>query len=355
MIKAVISFKTIHSNIRKLRKNLGDNVKICAVVKANAYSLGIIRISCEIEPQVDCFAVAAINEAVSLRSSGITKPILLFGVCEDFSAALENGIIISINSVEEIKALSKYIKDTHYKNFCKVHIKVNCGMNRYGIANVWQLRKILGIAASTSQIQVDGLYTQLAFAMDKVPEIEKELKKFAPFRSIVRAYYPKVIIHAACSNNLKHLPAQFDMVRVGKILYGGYEGYRTAIKITSRITAIQHLKKGATVGYDGTEAAAAPATCAVVPCGYADLIHYNYSNTHNVLVGNKFCKILGRACMDTIMIDVTGIRKPLGRTVTIMNGKKGLGLMDIANSTNTIACNLLCSFHFDRCKLIYKK
>ena len=353
MIKATINFKTIQGNIKKLRKTLSPGVKVCAVVKANAYSLGDVAVAGEIQGQVDCFAVATVTEAVRLRAGNIVKPILLFGVCDDIKTAISNNIIISINSVAEMKTLAKYLENSHKK--CKVHIKVNTGMNRYGITSIWQLRSIIAVARTNLNIKIDGLYTQFAFAIDDITGMEKQLNKFLPFRSIVRAYSSKAIIHAACSNNTGYVPAQFDMVRIGKLIYGGYDGYRTAIKITSKITAVQHLKSGAKVGYNATEGVTAPTTVAVVPCGYADLIHYRYSNTHKVLVGPHYCKILGRVCMDTIMVDVTGVKNPIGKTVTIIADKKGLALMDIAKSTHTIVCNILCSFNFERCEVVYKK
>lgn len=355
MIKATINFKLIHSNIKKLRETLLPNVKICAVVKANAYSLGDVVISREIESKVDCFAVACIKEAIRLRLGKIKKPILLFGVCEDFEAALLHNLTISINSVSEMSDLAMYLEKAKATRKCKVHIKVNTGMNRYGIANVWQLKEIIKVASSCPQIQIDGLYTQFAHAIDDMVAIEEQLKRFTPFRSIIKSHFPHAIIHAACSNNSSYVPAQFDMVRVGKLMYGGYDGYKTAVKVTSHITAIQQLQKGAKVGYNGTDGVTRATTCAVVPCGYADLVHYRYSNTHQVLVDGQLCRVLGRVCMDTIIIDVTGIRNPLGKRVTIIDEQSGLTLMEIARNTKTIVCNMLCSFKFDRCEITYKK
>ena len=353
MIKATVNFKAIQSNIKKLRKTLSPGVRICAVVKANAYSLGDVIVANEVQANVDFFAVATIAEAVRLRSGNITKPIILFGVCEDVKTATANNIIISVNSVSEIKALSKYLENSNKK--CKIHIKVNTGMNRYGITSIWQLRSIISVVRANPSIKIDGLYTQFAFAIDDINEIEKQIKRFAPFRSIVRSHSRTAIIHAACSNNSGYVAAQFDMVRIGKLMYGGYDGYRTAIKVTSKITAVQRLRSGAKVGYNATEGVIRPTTVAIVPCGYADLVHYRYSNTHKVLVGSQYCKILGRVCMDTIIIDVTGVKNPIGKTVTIIGERKGLTIMEIARNTHTIACSILCSLNFQRSEVIYRK
>ena len=227
-------------------------------------------------------------------------------------------------------------------------------MNRYGISNVWQLKNIINIAKENPKIQLEGLYTQLAYSMHDIDGINMALKRFAPFRSIAKSYSRKIIIHAACSNNYEHLGAQFDMVRIGKIMYGGHPDFKTAITITSKIMAVQNMAEGERVGYNGTEAVTKPTVAGVVPCGYADLIHYRCSNTYKVLVDGKLCRILGRVCMDAIIIDVSDVREPLGKGVTIMDNKKGVTLMDMGTSTNTNVCNLLCSFNFNRIELVYK-
>jgi len=353
MIKAVINFKTILWNIRKLKKHLLPGVKFCAVVKANAYSLGDVVVAREIQAEADSFAVANIKEAVRLREGGIKKPILLFGPCPDFKTAIQRNITVSIHSTAEVKALCKALQGMHPAK-CKIHIKVNTGMNRYGLSSVWQLRSILAAAEKCSNIIVDGLYTHMAFETDKKSEIDAQLKKFTPFRSVMRTHHPRATIHASCSGSAEYLPAQFDMVRIGKIMYGGFNGYRTAIKITSKINAVQNLSAGAKVGYNGMAVALNTTVCGVVPCGYADLAHFNFGNTHHVLVDGVACKVLGRVCMDTFMIDVTGVKSPLGKTVTILADQKGLGIMEVCRTTNTIACDLLCGFNFGRTEVTYR-
>ena len=357
MTKAIINFKTIHKNIKNFRSQLHPKIKFCAVVKANAYSLGLIPISREIQNSVDYFSVACMGEALKLRTAGIKKAIILFGVCEDYKLALANNITISINSVKEMKCLVQYMSNLpkRYRGKkCKIHIKVNTGMNRYGISNIWQLKGIIQIIKENPKIQLEGLYTQLAHNMHDIDGINNALKRFAPFRSIAKSYSRKVIIHAACSNNYEHIGAQFDMVRIGKIMYGGHPAFKTAITITSKIVAVQTMAEGEKVGYNGTETVKRPTIAAVVPCGYADLIHYRCSNTYKVLVDGKLYKILGRVCMDAIIIDATDICNPLGKTVTIMDNKKGVTLMDMGTITNTNVCNILCSFNFDRVELVYK-
>jgi len=348
MTKAVISFKTIHANIKKVRSKIGRRTKICAVVKANAYSLGMVAVSREIQERVDYLAVSNIDEAKRLRNAGISKPILMFGVCKDYKSAIDNNIIVTISSVKEMKKLAGLGRR------CRIHIEVNTGMNRYGISNIWQLKKILCVVSGNSQIVVDGLYTQMAYDINNVPEVNRALKRFAPFRSMVKSHFPRALIHAACTNNFEHVPAQFDMVRIGKAMYGGHPGFKTAIKVTSTVDAIQNLARGDKASYNGTEAVTRVTVAGIIPCGYADLIHYRFSNVQKVLIDGVYCKVLGRVCMDSIIVDVTDVPDPLGKVVTIIDNQKGLTLMDVAVNTKTIVCNILCSFNFARVQLIYK-
>jgi len=115
------------------------------------------------------------------------------------------------------------------------------------------------------------------------------------------------------------------------------------------------VQKGAKISYEGKEAVTQPTTCAIIPCGYADFVHFGCSGVGKVLIDGKLCKILGRVCMDTIIVDATGIPDPVGKTAVIIDNRKGLTLMDIARTANTVVCDLLCSFNFARSEVIYKK
>ena len=352
MIHAEVNLRMVRTNIKLLQRRLSPGVKICAVVKANAYSLGDTVVAPYIQRYVDWFAVASLREAARLRGCGITKPILLLGVCDNFQSAVALNLVISICSLQEMKTLVKTLGENEKAS---VHIKVNTGMNRYGITSLWQLRSILNYAIIYPNIKVDGLYTHMAHEADNPTEIDRQIEKFRPFIKVTKNNNPCITVHAASSGSASYSPAQFDMVRVGKLLYGGLDGFKTVIKVTSMITATQVVQKGAKVGYDGTEAVKQPSVVGVVPCGYADLVHFNFGEKGMVLVDNHPCKIIGRICMDSFMIDASSIESPLGKTVTIISEAHGQTVMDLSRATNTIACELLCGLNFQRANLKYKK
>jgi len=131
-------------------------------------------------------------------------------------------------------------------------------------------------------------------------------------------------------------------------MYGGFDGYKTVVKITAKIAAVQQVPKGCGVGY-GSKFIAPNAMCiGVVSCGYADCGYLLFGHTTHVYVGKTACKILGTVCMDTFAIDVTHVANPRGKTVTILADKPGAAIMDFVNTSKTSACRLLCSLDSSR-------
>jgi alanine racemase len=346
MIKAQINIKTIRHNIKYLRAKLSRGVKICAVIKANAYCFGDAHIAQAINSRVDWFAVAKIQEALKLRKIvKITKPILLLGVCDDIRSAIDNNITVTVNSLTEMRDICQTARK--YGQI-SVHIKVNTGMNRYGLSTPWQLRNCLNLADKYPEVIIDGLYTHFAYEIDNIEMIDRQLKKFIPFRSMMHRARPHALIHAASSGSCDYRPAQFDMVRVGKALYGGFEGYQTAVTLTAKICAIQHLQKGGSVGYGAKFTADRNITVGIVDCGYADFGYLNRNSFLTVSVGKSTHKILGAVCMDSFAIDVTDIPGPIGKEVTLISAGEQNSIMNFVHRNKISACLLLCSLNFMR-------
>jgi len=214
MLKMQINLKTVRRNIKAMRAKLNPGVRFCAVLKANAYSLGDVTIARAIHDDVDWFAVAKLCEGVALREAAhVKKPILLFGVCDDIKTAIKHKITVSVNSLEEMQRVCDIARET---GKIHVHIKVNTGLNRFGITTPWQLRTMLTLANQSPEVIVGGLYTHMSHETDNISEVDRQLKRFVPFRAIMRRYNPCAIIHAACTGAAEYQCAQFDMVRIGK-------------------------------------------------------------------------------------------------------------------------------------------
>ena len=341
MLSIQVNFRTIVKNIATVKKQLKPGTKFCAVVKSNAYGFGIVRISQLIEPYVDCFAVANIAEGITLRHAGIKKDILVFGVSNDIAAAIEHNLIITLNSVDEAMHLAKNNLRP------RLHIAVNTGMNRFGLNTVHELRAVLQLLPHA---QIEGCYTHLAHEGDDLPKVNQALKHFQKFVYIFKHYYPNALIHAGCSGVINYAPAHFDMLRIGKAMYGGVDGTQTAFVLKSQIVAIKKIKAGATVGYRGEFIAKQAMVVGVVAGGYAHGIQMRFTGAEFVTVGKQPCPMIGRVCMDCFFLDISQIKNPLGKDVTIISPTPGQTLMDVSKKTNLIACNILQGLHCDYCK-----
>ncbi|MCL2621790.1 MAG: alanine racemase [Firmicutes bacterium] len=342
--KVTINLKTINSNIAKVKKIIGQEVKICAVVKANAYSLGAREVARGITDSVDYFAVASLDEAKALRDCGIRTPILLLYVCSNYKLAKKLNCQVTITSLIEAMQLAK--------SGCvlDVHVKINTGMNRFGIKTLVELSQTIDIL-KTSNCNIVGFYTHLA-KEEKQP-IKQQLKVFQVFANYIKELYPSALIHTAASGGLKEKTAHFDMVRIGKAMYGGMEGFKTAIKIKSKIIAVQRTLTSEGIGYNG-EPQKTSKLIGVLGVGYADCFHRNNSNKGVILINKKPSVVCGNVCMDCFMGEIDSSVK-VGDWAVLMDNKKGIRLMDISRRSSTIACELLCALNFKRCKVVYKQ
>ena len=332
MLAVQVNLRTIIKNVFTIKKKLRTGTKFCAVVKANAYGLGLERISKLLAPYVDCFAVVTIDEAIALRKFGIKQNIILFGVCEKIDEAIKNNIIIT---VENIKQANYIIRQ---KLHPRIHLAINTGMNRFGLSSVHELRKTLQIL---KQERVEGAYTHLAYESDQINAIDSAIKSFKKLTNICRQYFPNILTHAGCSGVISYPKAHFDMIRIGKGLYGGTTETQTALTVTSHIIAVKKLRPTDRVGYNGTFVATQPTVVGIVRGGYANGIPIQFSNSVKVLVGQQHCQIIGRVCMDYFFIDVTKVKNPLRKRVIIISNRKGQTLTDIAQQANMVTCNML--------------
>lgn len=335
MLSVQVNFHTIIKNVNLIKKQLHPGTKFCAVVKANAYGLGLELISKLLLPLVDCFAVADMNDAIKLRQIGIKHDILLLGICENIDEAVQHNLIITVENTAQAHRIIQQ------KLHPRIHLAVNTGMNRFGLNSVHELRATL---LALRRERIEGIYTHLAYEFDHPDRVKSALNHFQKMVYICRQYFPGVTIHAGCSGVINYSPAHFNLIRIGKALYGGTKETQTAITVTSQIIAVKKLKPGATIGYNGTYTTKQPTMIGIVRGGYANGIPTQFSGKVSVLVGNQRCPIIGRVCMDCFFIDVSNIHNPLNKQVTIIAPTQGQTLFEVAQQADMITCNLLLSF-----------
>lgn len=343
-------------NVNKLRENtltikniISKNTKFCAVVKANAYGVGMQTVCKTIADLVDFFAVANLKEALAIREFDKHTKILILGVVnkDEYLECAKNNISISISSLTH---LENTIDLTEPIN---IHLQVNTGLNRFGFSSLNSFKKALKIIYNNPFLNLEGLYSHFATKDNDKLFIKKQFYKFSLFKRLVSK---NVICHIANSyatklSNHYHL----NMVRNG---FGMYvqEG-KSIITIKSRIINILSVKKGDTIGYDRSFTANRKMKIAVVSIGYADGLDRHLSNNFSFLINGTRCHVVGKVCMDVCMVDVSNVDVSLFDEVVILGKQKKeeITLQDYAKVLNTSPYEILLKFNHFRMNYIVKR
>ena len=331
------------NNIKIIRARLKPSTKICAVVKANAYGVGLKEVVSIIKDYVDYYAVANIDEALELRTLDNNKEILILGYVDllDIREAVQNNLCVTIISKKYFVDLVNYLHDEKIKGL-RVHIKINTGLNRFGL-NIDEFEDCEKLLRDKS-IEVVGCYTHFATKENDREFINEQFEKFV---QVSRFLKPGIIKHCANSfASLNELDKQLDMVRVGFNLYGMEKndfGLKPVVSIKSKIINILNLKAGETVGYDRTFTAANDMQIAVVPIGYADGFPRILSNKFKLFLSGRYVSVVGRICMDICFIDISGTSAKLGDAVEIMG--ENILTRNFSNILNTSSYEILLNFN----------
>jgi len=363
-----IDKKAIVHNYLVFRSLISKQTKLLGVVKSNAYGHNLVEFAKELEKLgVDYLAVDSVVEGMALRKAQIKIPILVLGYTLPvmIEKAVLNNLDISISNFDYFKE----IKKLNLKKSVNVHIKVDTGMHRHGFQE-GDIKNVLA-EIKNRKIKVVGLYTH--FASAKNPAFPKDTKKqIEIFDKWVRAFTKagiRPICHAGATSGTILFPeAHFDMVRVGIGLYGIWPSSETKKIAISKfklqpvlswktiIGEINNIKAGERVGYDFTKKLKIDSKVAILPIGYWHGYPRALSNIGYVLVNGMRAKILGRICMDIIMIDVTGIKGvKVGDEVVIIghDKKEEISVDDIATQLNASSYELITRIN-PLIKKIYK-
>ncbi len=317
---AEIDLDALRFNIDGIRRLLRPGVKICAVVKADAYGHGVKETARLFESSgADYFAVSMADEAIQLRELGIVKPILILGYTDPVRAdeLVRYNITQSVFDMEMAEALSDAA--VRQKTKCKIHIKIDTGMSRVGFRAGYNAVKAVTAISRLPGIIVEGMFTHFATA-DEADRAFMDYQ-FNLFEGVAeeldRIGIHIAIRHVANSAAVMMYPeTQLDMVRPGIILYGMYPSdevdksrlpLRPVMSLRANITLIKTIEAGDTVSYGRTFTAERTMRIATVPIGYADGYMRSLSNRGCMLVNGQRAPIVGRICMDQCMIDVTDI------------------------------------------------
>ena len=323
---AEINLDALTHNIHTLRKILTPHAKFLGVVKANAYGHSMTHCAHTLQTHgADWLAVATIPEAITLRESGITLPILCLGQTQPQLAHLiaQHNITQAVGDLPNARALSQHAQAIN--STIHIHVKIDTGMSRTGF--YWPdsepeksrtAREILE-ACNLTNIDPEGIFTHFAAADDDPEYTRLQLRRFNDARNTLanlgRTFR---LSHAAASvGTLNYPEAHLDMGRFGLVLYGYAStetgnidstlGLRPVMTLKSRITAVRSLPKGTTISYGRTHTLRRDSVLAVLPIGYADGLPRVLSNNFCVKIHDTLCPNVGRVCMDMCMVDVTDV------------------------------------------------
>lgn len=337
-VKAIINLNYIQENAKTLKAFSGG--KLCAVVKANAYGHGAEEVVSALEKVADCFAVAIVEEAIAIRVAACKKDILIFTpplTEEEALCILQNGFVATVSDLWTANLLINVCKK--YKLTGKVHLKINTGMNRYGM-NYSMLGKVCKLFSQNSQIQVRGIYSHL-YTSDK-NEASKQRVLFEQAVRISKRYFPEISAHLGGTYAaLLGKEYTFDMVRIGIGLYGylpdkKWDGIRLPLKKAMRVYAVTICNRKYVFGGKGYGKTCSKAEkeklkrLSVCRFGYAD--GFLRKRNNGVENANKNANAL---CMDVCI-----------RTDNKRRGERVPVLIDankVAKETDTISYEVLCA------------
>lgn len=366
---AEISLEAIGHNIREVKKRLPEGVKLLGVVKANAYGHGAVPVASYLENQVDYFATATIEEAVELRENGISAPILILGYVSpsQYGDLVEYDITQTIDSYAQALALEKEAARQNRK--AKAHLAVDTGMTRIGFQVTEHDADEAAKIADLPHIELEGMFTHFSCAdQEDKTYCSMQMEKYDKMTALLAERSVTIPLRHICNSAgiMEFDDHRFEMVRSGIITYGIYPSEEVkkerldlipALSWKSHVIHVKEVGPGIGVSYGATYVTEKPMTrIATVSAGYADGYPRALSNQGCVLIHGKKAPIIGRICMDQMMVDVTDIPDVQVEDVVTLVGTDGdetITIEEIANPAARFDYEMLCDIS-SRVTRVYK-
>jgi alanine racemase len=356
---AEIDLENLAANFSSIKKRVGAERRIMAVVKANAYGHGAVDCARRLAREgADWFGVALPEEGIKLRESGIVQPILSLGGFwnTQASACIQQQIIPVVYRLDMVQALNQAAREAGV--VADVHVKIDTGMGRLGI-RFDQLVEFVDGIRQFENIRVDGLLTHFAAADDPScePLTQDQITRFDEAVRLFRERgYRPTHLHLANSPGVWGQSEGWgNMVRPGGALYGLWRdilphaaekpGLAPVMSLYSRITLLKWVPQGETIGYGCTFEASRKTLIATLPVGYDDGYMRGLSNRAHVIVHGTYAPVVGRVSMDFILIDLTNVEAAeVGDKVTLMGqeGELKIHAEDLAKIAGTLSYEVTC-------------
>ena len=363
---AEIDLPALRRNIATVRREIGPSPRLMAVVKADAYGHGAVPVAWHaLRSGCDALGVGDSAEALQLRDSGITGPILILGAIieEEIPKVVEADVAVSVHSPDLLDLLDGEARRQH--RLLRLHLKIDTGMGRLG-ASPARAVEIAREIQSRRNLELEGLCTHLSSAFSaNAAHTREQLDRFHEVVDSLGAIGIRPpVIHAANSAGMLTFPeSRFDMVRTGITLYGMDPGLfrrlnlalTPILSLRTRIAFLKGVPAGTPIGYEQTWRTTRPTRIATCPVGYNDGYPRLLSNKAHALVRGRKVPVVGTVTMDYVMLDVGDLEETaVGDEVTLI-GRDGLEEVrcdELASAIGTIPYEISCGLG-RRVKRIY--
>jgi alanine racemase len=365
---ANINLDAILHNVNEVKKRIEKSVRVMAVIKADGYGHGSAVLGHVLEDKVDYYGVATIEEAMELREYGVNLPILVLGYTSpgQYMELVENNITQTVYTLEMAKEMSK--AGVTCGKDAKIHIALDTGMTRIGFdANETGILAIQEIS-SFSNLIIEGLFTHFACADEADKSYSKlQIDKYDNFITLLKQNGIHIPIKHMCNSAgiMEFDHHRFDMVRAGIIIYGLYPSQnvnknviklKPALEWKTHVINVKSVDEGQGVSYGRTYITKGKTKIATLSVGYADGYPRALSSKGRVLIRGEYAPIIGRICMDQMMVDITHIENAEIEDEVTLVGKDGdniISVEELANMAGSFNYEFVCSIG-KRVRRIYK-
>ena len=342
-----INLSNLIRNLNYYRKLVSPKIKILVMIKAAGYGTGLIESAKVLEQNhVNYLGVAYTDEGIELRKNKINTPILVMNVdSTSMEDVIENNLTPSIYSLDQLNQFTNLLINLGIKNY-PIHVKINTGMNRLGFDKD-QIAILCDFLLSQPEIKVEGIFSHLAASdlEDGQNLTRKQIKEFKDISNTIETNLgitaqKHILNTTGVENYAEH---EMDMVRLGIGVYGISKNKNifTVASLTTRISKIRNIKKGANIGY-GLQKFNKDMTIAIIPVGYADGFKRGLGNgIGKVFIKNSFYKTVGNICMDMAFIDISNGDFKVGEKVEIFGENNSI--INNAEAVNTIPYEIISS------------
>ena len=345
-----VNLTQLRKNVEAIRAHVAP-AQVMTMIKANAYGHGVSGVAPFLEPFVDFFGVAIVEEGILLRELGIKKPILVAGgtLPQQVVQFAEYDLMLTGSSIGLLDVAEEVSRLTQKR--IKVHLKIDTGMERVGV-HEYEAEPFINHSLRLKHVDVEGIYTHLANAEE--PDLVHARLQWERFQEVLRIYDRRSeplppLRHMANSAAILQFPeSYFDMVRPGLMLYGVYPKAVTqtievgpALTWRSQVAYSKIIQPGRAVSYGSLWQAEAETRIVTIPCGYADGYFRRMTNQAQVIVNGKRYPQVGRICMDQFMVNVGMDDAGVGDEVVLLGD--GISAHDLAEWMGTNEYEVLTS------------